>query len=58
MKNNGIVYTYPLEILLKFRNSSTEWKLNWLEEANKLTFKTLTRKGKALRGKIRKGLVK
>ncbi|MBI4833929.1 MAG: hypothetical protein HY811_03805 [Planctomycetes bacterium] len=54
----GIVYTYPKEILRKFRDASPEWKLNWLEEVNKLTFRALTDKEKKFREKIRKGMVK
>ncbi|MEK7449908.1 MAG: hypothetical protein AAB019_10570 [Planctomycetota bacterium] len=49
-----IVYAYPDEVLYKFRDTSTEWKLNWLEEVNKLTDKVLTKREKKLREKLRK----
>ena len=55
--NAAVTYTYPASIIHKFRNSSTEWKLNWLEEVNNLTNKVLTGKEKAIRNKIRQGKV-
>lgn len=54
----NLVYIYPVEVLQKFRDSSTEWKLNWLEEINILSSKVLNKREKAFREKIRKGLIK
>lgn len=50
-----IIYTYPPAMIYKFRDASPEWKLNWLEEVNKLSDKVLTSREKKLREKIRKG---
>ncbi|OGL39695.1 MAG: hypothetical protein A3C43_05340 [Candidatus Schekmanbacteria bacterium RIFCSPHIGHO2_02_FULL_38_11] len=51
-------YIYPIEVLRKFRDSSAEWKLNWLEEINILSSKVLNKREKVFREKIRKGLIK
>jgi len=51
----GIEYEYSPEILDAYRRSSTEWKLNWLEEVNVLTFQVLDERHRALREKIRRG---
>ncbi len=53
----GIKYEYPIEVIKKFKATSTKWKLNWLEEVNRLTTSALTKKEKIFREKIRKGLL-
>lgn len=58
VRNTPVIYTYPLSIIHKFRNSSAEWKLNWLEEMNNLTNKVLTKKEKVIRERIRHGKIK
>ncbi len=53
----GIEFDYSIETLKKYKQTSTEWKLNWLEESNELTFLVLSPKEKSIREKIRKGLL-
>jgi len=57
-KTAKITYTYAPEIIRRFRNSSAEWKLNWLEEVNNITNQVLTKKEKEIRNKIRQGAIK
>lgn len=54
-KTAKITYAYAPEIIRRFRNSSAEWKLNWLEEVNNLTNRVLTKREKEIRNKIRQG---
>lgn len=56
-KKGGIEYEYSKELIKKFRATSTKWKLNWLEEVNRLTASALTKKEKKFREKIRSGLL-
>jgi len=58
MNRNKVPYVYSLEVLRKFQKASTTWKLNWLEEINKLTEKVLTRRQKKIRDRLRRGLLK
>jgi len=51
----GIEYEYSSEILEKYRKTPDEWKLNWLEEVNTLTFLSLSEKQKKIREKLRRG---
>ncbi|MBI5359552.1 MAG: hypothetical protein HZA48_03115 [Planctomycetes bacterium] len=51
-------FSYSKEVIRKYRDSSTEWKLNWLEEINSLTFKVLGPKEKRFRERFRKGLIR
>lgn len=53
--DGGIEYEYSREILDAYRKSPTEWKLNWLEEVNRLSFQVLDEKHLALREKMRRG---
>lgn len=55
--DGGIEYEYPIEIIKRYRASSTKWKLEWLEEVNKLTNEVLSKKERILRDRIRKGLI-
>ncbi len=55
--NGGIEYEYPIEVIKKYRAASTKWKLEWLEEVNKLTSLVLSKKAQNFRNKIRKGLI-
>lgn len=55
--SGGIEYEYSREILDAYRRTPAEWKLNWLEEVNKLTFQVLDEKHRALREKMRHGKV-
>lgn len=52
-----VMYEYPVEVIKKYKATSTRWKLEWLEEVNRLTNLTLTKKQKKFRDKIRKGLL-
>jgi hypothetical protein len=54
---SGNTCDYSLEILDGYRKSPAEWKLNWLEEVNRLTFQVLDEKHIALRKKIRQGKI-
>ena len=56
-KTTAITYTCPPELIRRFRDSSAEWKLNWLEEVNKFTNWILTKKEKEIRNKIRQGAI-
>ena len=47
----------PDEHLTEYLKSSYTKRLNWLEEANNLTFHVLNAKEKRFREKVRKGLV-
>jgi hypothetical protein len=51
----GIEYEYSREVIENYRKSPTEWKLNWLEEVNRLTFLVLDEKQKSFREKFRRG---
>lgn len=53
----GIEYEYLREVLDTYRKSPAEWKLNWLEEVNRLTFQVLDEKHRALRDKMRQGKI-
>jgi hypothetical protein len=53
----GIEFEYSRETLDTYRKSPAEWKLNWLEEANRLTFSVLDEKHRAVRDRIRRGLI-
>ena len=48
-------FEYPIEDLLAYKNTPTKWKLEWLEEINRLTFKVLTKKEREFREKMRRG---
>ena len=48
-------FSYPKSLLRKNQRTSAEWKLNWLEEINRLTFQGLSRKAKRFREKVRRG---
>lgn len=54
---HAMKFTYSEEVVRKYRDSSAEWKLNWLEEVNNLTFKVLSPKEKRFREKFRQGLI-
>lgn len=56
-RKSAFNFTYSEEVIRKYRDSSTEWKLNWLEEMNILTFKVLGPKEKRFREKFRQGLI-
>jgi hypothetical protein len=56
-QNKGVVNEYPIEVIKKYKATSTRWKLEWLEEVNRLTNLTLTKKQKKFREKIREGLL-
>lgn len=51
----GIEYEYSREILEKYRKTPDEWKLNWLEEVNTMTFLSLSEKQKKSRERLRRG---
>jgi hypothetical protein len=51
----GIEYEYSREILEKYRKTPDEWKLDWLEEVNAMTFLSLSEKQKKSREKLRRG---
>ena len=51
----GYEYEYDDEVLLRYMKTSTEWKLQWLEEANRITREALTAREKEIRNLIRKG---
>jgi len=51
---NQKVLKHYAEAVKKFKATSTKWKLEWLEEANRLTNACLTGEAKTLRAKIRK----
>ncbi len=53
----GIEYECSKEAIEKYKAMPAKWKLDWLEEANRLTFNVLSEKEKKVRNKIRKGLV-
>jgi hypothetical protein len=54
-KLGEISYECSIEAIKRFKRASTEWKLNWLEEVNRLTFKILTSHEKEFGRKIRRG---
>jgi hypothetical protein len=49
MNKKGVEYFYSKEVLKKYYSTSTEWKLNWLEEINRITFSILTPKQREIR---------
>ena len=51
----GYEFDYSEETLKKYMRTSTKWKLNWLEEVNRLTNAALSDEEKKIRNKIRKG---
>jgi hypothetical protein len=54
-RDGGVEFDYSPEILQKFKESTAEWKLNWLEEINRLTFLCLDEKHREIRERIRRG---
>ncbi len=56
-QSRGVINEYPIEVIKKYKATSTRWKLEWLEEVNRLTNLTLTKKQKKFREKIREGLI-
>lgn len=56
-QSRGVINEYPIAVIKKYKAASTRWKLEWLEEVNRLTNLTLTKKQKKFREKIRKGLL-
>jgi len=53
----GVEFEYSRETLEAYRSSPAEWKLNWLEEVNSLTFSVLDEKHRAVRDAMRSGLI-
>ena len=51
----GYEYEYSDEVLLRYMRTSTEWKLKWLEEANRLTREALSPQEMEIRNRIRRG---
>lgn len=50
---NKLEFEYSRDVLLTYKNSPTEWKLNWLEEINNITFQVLDEQHQILRNKMR-----
>lgn len=55
MRKKGVSYFCSKEMLRKYRSASAEWKLNWLEEINRITFSVLNAKQREIREKFRRG---
>jgi hypothetical protein len=53
--HGGIDYECSLEMLEKYQKTPHEWKLNWLEEVNRITYLSMTEKQREHRDRLRRG---